>query len=39
MKTLRELIASLPKKEQERINARAKELIAEETSSASHRRS
>src|SRR5258708_38621706 len=29
MKTLREVTASLPKKEQDRINARAKELIAE----------
>ena len=32
MKTLREVTASLPKKEQDRINARAKELIAEEMS-------
>ena len=32
MKTLREVTASLPGKEQERINARAKELIAEEMS-------
>ena len=38
MKTLREVTASLPKKEQERVNARAKELIAEEMSLQSLRK-
>ena len=38
MKTLREFTASLPRKEQERINARAKELIAEEMSLQSLRK-
>jgi transcriptional regulator with XRE-family HTH domain len=38
MKTLREFTASLPKKEQERINARAKDLIAEEMSLQSLRK-
>jgi transcriptional regulator with XRE-family HTH domain len=38
MKTLREVSARLPKKEQDRINVRAKELIAEEMSLQSLRK-